>query len=81
MTDLSLGGLLGAVAGTIVAAAIYALTIGAVEKSLRARDLSQTPQERETFERKLGVMRRCVLALDLLLFGGLGYWLGDALGR
>ena len=80
MIDLSLGGLLGAIAGTIAAAVIYTLTIGAVEKSLRAHDLSQTVQERDTFERKLGIMRRSVLVLDLLLFGGLGYWIGEALG-
>ena len=55
--------------------------IGFVEKSLRAHDQSQTAEEREAFERKIAVMRRIVLALDILLFGGLGYWIGETLGR
>ena len=80
MMGLSLGGLLGAIAGTVLAAVNYALVIGFVDRSLRAHDLSQTQQDRETFERKLGIMRRTVLALNLLLFGGLGYWIGDAIG-
>jgi hypothetical protein len=79
MIDLSLGGLIGAVVGTIVAGVNYAMVIGFVEKSLRTHDRSETPEERTTFESKLGIMRRTVLGLDLLLFGGLGYWIGDAI--
>ena len=80
MIDLSLGGLIGSVVGAIVAGVNYAMVIGFVEKSLRAHDRSETPEERATFESKLGIMRRTVLGLDLLLFGGLGYWIGDAIG-
>jgi hypothetical protein len=80
MIDLSAWGLVGAIAGTVVAAVNYVAVIGFVEKSLRAHDRSQTAEERAEFERKIGVMRRSVLALDILLFGGLGYWLGEALG-
>ncbi len=63
-----------------MAAANYFAVIGFVEKSLRSHDQSQTAEEREVFERKIGVMRRTVLALDILLFGGLGYWIGETLG-
>ena len=49
------------------------------EEPAVARPLGDT-EERATFERKLGIMRRTVLGLDLLLFGGLGYWIGDAIG-
>ena len=80
MMGLSAWGIARGCRGNLLAAVNYALVIGFVDKSLRAHDLSQTNQDRETFERKLGIMRRTVLALDLLLFGGLGYWIGDALG-
>jgi len=80
MTGLSLAGLLGAMVGTIVAAINYFAVIGFVQKSLRSHDRSQTPEERATFESKLALMRRIVLAFDILLFGGLGYWLGELIG-
>ena len=80
MMALSLAGLLGAIAGTAVAAINYGMVIGFVEKSLRSHDRSATPEERATFERKLAVMRRTVLALDILFFGGIGYWLGQLIG-
>jgi hypothetical protein len=80
MIEISGWALLGAIVGTAVAAANYFAVIGFVEKSLRSHDQSQTAEEREVFERKIGVMRRSVLALDILLFGGLGYWIGETLG-
>ena len=63
----------------MVAAVNYFAVIGFVEKSLRSHDRSQTAEERAEFDRKIGVMRRTVLALDILFFGGLGYWIGEAL--
>ena len=80
MMELSLAGLLGAIAGTVIAAINYAMVIGFVQKSLRAHDRSQTAEERATFEGKLALMRRIVLALDILFFGGIGYWLGVLIG-
>jgi len=80
MMQLSLAGLLGAMVGTVLAAVNYSLVIGFVQKSLRAHDRSQTPEERATFEGKLALMRRIVLALDILFFGGIGYWLGALIG-
>jgi hypothetical protein len=80
MMQLSFAGLLGAIAGTVVAAINYGMVIGFVQRSLRAHDRSQTPEERATFEGKLAVMRRTVLAFDILFFGGIGYWLGDLIG-
>jgi hypothetical protein len=79
MIDLSAWGLVGAVVVTVVAAVNYLAVIGFVEKSLRSHDRSQTAEERGEFERKIAVMRRTVLALDILFFGGLGYWIGEAL--
>jgi hypothetical protein len=72
----SLGGWLGAMIGTIVAVAGYAMIIPGVERRLRARDKAGTRQEREAFEEKLSVMRRMVLGLDVVAFASLGYWFG-----
>jgi hypothetical protein len=80
MMQLSLAGLLGAMAGTAIAAVNYTMVIGFVQKSLRAHDQSQAPEERAAFEGKLALMRRIVLALDILFFGGIGYWLGVLIG-
>ena len=79
MTDLSLAGLIGAVAGTVVAGVNYHVTIGLIERSLRAREQSRTPEERDTFDRKLSILRRVVLTADLLIFAAIGYWLGKLL--
>ena len=74
--ELSLGGWLGAMVGTIVAVAGYAMIVPGVERRLRALDKSATRDEREAFEEKLSVMRRTVLGLDIVAFASLGYWFG-----
>jgi hypothetical protein len=75
--DYSLPGLLGAVVGTAVGVANYALTVPFVQRVLRARDTSATQAEREAFEGKLSLMRRLILGLDVLVFAAVGYWLSD----
>ena len=74
MLDLSHLGLLGAFVGTAVAAAVYGPVVRTVERGFRAR--GPRPDEAANFERELAALRRVVLALDILLFAGLGYWLG-----
>jgi hypothetical protein len=81
MISISPGGLLGATVGTIVAAVNYFLIIGFIQASLRKHDTSQTAEERAAFESKLATMRRVVLTLDVLVFGGVGYWLGDSIAN
>jgi hypothetical protein len=76
MLDLSLVGLIGAIAGTAVAATVYGPLVTVVERAFRARSETRTADERATFEREIAALRRAVLALDMLLFAGLGYWLG-----
>ena len=73
---LSLGGFLGAIAGTVLAGASYVVVVGLVEQRLRVLDKSETAAERQEFERKIALMRRLILGLDILVFGGLGYWIG-----
>jgi uncharacterized membrane protein len=78
--DLSLPGLIGAVVGTVVAWINYYVIIGFVTERLRAHDTSKTPAERLIFEQRLSWMRQLILALDIVIFGAIGYWLGATLG-
>ena len=71
MIDISLAGLVGAAVGIAIAAAVYGTVIDAVERWLASR---REPHERSGEE--VGLLRRGVLALDIHLFAGLGYWIG-----
>ena len=77
MLDISLAGLIGAIGGTVVAGVSYHLSIGALNRRMRERAQTQTAEEREKTEAALSIMRRFVLTTDLLLFAGLGYWIGS----
>jgi hypothetical protein len=76
--ELSLAGLIGAVLGTIVSAVIYGPLIGAIEAGLRKRRAAG--DDRATFAQEIALLRRGVLAADMLLCAGLGYWIGLAIG-
>jgi hypothetical protein len=78
--ELSLAGFVGAVIGTVLGVINFAMVVGFVERRLRALDKSQTAQECEEFERKLSVMRRTILGIDIVAFSAVGYWLGKTLG-
>jgi hypothetical protein len=77
--DISLAGLLGAVLGTIAAAAIYAPLVGTLEKRILKSPPSE-PQERATLAQEIGLLRRGVFAADMLLCAGIGYWIGQTIG-
>jgi hypothetical protein len=74
---LSLGGFLGAIAGTVLGAINYAMMVPLIEQRLRALDKSETAAERETLEAKISLMRRLILGIEVLTLGALGYWLGQ----
>jgi hypothetical protein len=74
MIDLSLAGIAGAFIGIVAAAFAYGPMVRTVERWLRA---SGGPDEHETTE--LSLLRRVVLAADILLFAGAGYWFACAL--
>ena len=76
MMDLSLAGLIGAVIGTIIAALAYVPLLTFVERGLRSRVSAGSADERESFERETSLLRRAVLAVDIIVFAGIGYWLG-----
>ena len=79
MMDISLGGLIGAIVGTIMAAATYGTIVDFTEARLKSRR-APGAEDRATFTQELALMRRGLLAFDILLFGGLGYWIGDMIG-
>jgi hypothetical protein len=78
--ELSLGGLVGAVVGTGLGAINYVVIVGFVEKRLRALDKSETAAEREEFERKISMMRRLILGIDIVVLACVGYWAGNTAG-
>jgi len=78
--ELSPAGFVGAVIGTIIGVINYAAVVVFVESRLRKLDRSQTSAEREEFERKLSLLRRLVLGIDIVVFAALGYWFGRTVG-
>jgi hypothetical protein len=78
--EYSLGAWLGALAGTVVAVAIYVPAIRALARHLRTQAGPQTLEQRQAFEEKFSVARRLILAVDVALLATAGYWIGLALG-
>jgi len=77
MMNISLAGLLGAIAGTVVAGVSYHLFIGVLEQRMREREQLQTAEERDSFDARMSLVRRVVLTVDLFLFAAVGYWIGS----
>jgi hypothetical protein len=78
--DFSLPGLIGAAVGIVIGVINYAMIVSFVEKRLRALDKSQSAAELAEFERKISLMRRIVLGVDVLVFAAVGYWFGRTMG-
>jgi hypothetical protein len=78
--ELSPAGLLGAMLGTIVGVLNYLVFLRVLVPRLRALDKSQTREERDDFERRISLMRRIVLAADVVLFAALGYYAARFIG-
>ncbi len=76
MLDISLAGLAGATLGLVVAALIYSRLAAAIERRVRAGRVPSV-EDRTTVGQELALLRRGVLAFDILICGGLGYWIGD----
>ncbi|HLH95254.1 MAG TPA: hypothetical protein VKW08_09050 [Xanthobacteraceae bacterium] len=76
--ELSLAGLIGAALGTAASALFYGRLIDVVETALRkSRTAAENPA---TFAQELALLRRGILAADMLLCAGLGYWIGLKIG-
>ncbi|MFL5085203.1 MAG: hypothetical protein ACJ8FP_10345 [Xanthobacteraceae bacterium] len=78
--EYSLPGFIGALVGVVIGVINYGVVISVAEGRLRKLDRSQTSEEREAFERKLSLMRRLVLGIDIAAFAALGYWFGRTVG-
>jgi hypothetical protein len=76
--ELSLAGLVGAVLGTAVSAVIYGPLIDAIEE--RLKKWRAASEDRATFAQEIALLRRGILAADMLLCAGIGYWIGLTLG-
>jgi hypothetical protein len=78
--EYSLPGFIGAFVGVVIGVINFGVIISIVQGRLRKLDRSQTPAERDEFERKLSLMRRIVLGIDIVVFSAIGYWIGRAIG-
>jgi hypothetical protein len=76
MIDISLGGLIGAMVGTAIAALAYGRLVVVAEHALRMRGPPATVEERRSFESEQAMLRRALLAIDIVVFAGIGYALG-----
>jgi hypothetical protein len=72
--ELTLGGLLGAIAGAIVGGANYAMLIGTLDRLLKS--MEGVEAERDDFASNVSVMRRAILGFDVAICAAIGYWLG-----
>jgi hypothetical protein len=80
MIDLSPTGFLGAVVGTVVAGFLYGPLVVLVGRGFKSRQPAETAEERATLEQEMSALRRAVLAADIIVFAGIGYWLGMTIG-
>jgi hypothetical protein len=78
--DYSLPGFIGAFVGVVIGVINYGVIVSTVERRLRKLDRSQSSAERDEFERKLSLMRRIVLGIDIVAFSAVGYWFGRTVG-
>jgi hypothetical protein len=76
MIDISLAGLIGAIVGTAIAALAYGRLVALVEQALRMRGPRATVEERRSLESEKAMLRRALLAIDIIVFAGVGYALG-----
>ena len=77
MMDISLGGLLGAIVGTIASGLLYGTLIDWIEHFLKMRS---NPPHLPMSGAEIALMRRAVLAVNILVFAGLGYLIGHWIG-
>jgi uncharacterized membrane-anchored protein YhcB (DUF1043 family) len=78
--EYSLPAWLGALAGTVIAVAIYVPCMRLLDRHMRTRQHPATLEEREAFEEKLSLIRRLVLGADIAILATLGYWIGTVIG-
>ena len=78
--EYSLPAWIGALAGTVIAVALYVPAIRFIEQYMRAQAGPASLEQRAEFESKLSVVRRLILGVDIAILATLGYWIGNAIG-
>ena len=78
--DYSVAGLVGGAVALVAGLVGYFAIIPPLQQWLISNAPRDTQAQREDLEFKLGVMRRLILAADIVVFGLLGYWIGKTLG-
>ncbi len=84
MIDISFSGLIGAFIGTAIAAFAYAPLVSSIERHLRTRAAGEGAAEHldhGVMQQEISLLRRGLLAADIIVFAGLGYWLAAALAN
>ncbi len=82
MIDLSFAGLIGAFVGTAIAALAYAPLVAWAERFVGAgpgTDDGPGVSKPATSPEEISLLRRAVLAVDIVAFAGFGYWLAASL--
>jgi hypothetical protein len=74
--EFSGAGAIGAAVGLALGLLNYRMIVSIVEGRLRALDRSESAAEREVLERKLTLMRRIILWMDVVVFSLVGYTVG-----
>ena len=71
--DLSLAGLLGAMVGSLLGAINAVAIIGYANSWMHERQIGQS-------EENAALMRRGILAANIIVCAAIGYWFGESLG-
>ena len=77
---LSLWGQIGALIGAALGYINFRVIIAILEPRLRALDRSQTTDERGAFERKIVLLRRVLVFLEITILAIVGYFVGNLFG-
>ena len=77
---LSLWGQIGALIGAALGYINFRVIIAILEPRLRALDRSQTADERGAFERKIVLLRRGLVFLEITILAIVGYFVGNLFG-
>jgi hypothetical protein len=78
--ELSAAGLIGAFLGLVAGWASYLFVANLLERKLRELDKSESPADRSEFENKIALMRRLILAIEVITLTAVGYALGQIIG-
>ena len=77
---LSLWGQIGALIGAALGYINFRVIMAILVPRLRKLDNSQTAEERGAFERRIMLLQRIFLVLEIGILGAVGYFVGNLFG-